>query len=182
MADLEAIARPYARAVFELARGSDALDAWSGVLGIAAEAAENDDVARLLDTPGVDPEAVASVIAELCRRAVPAANTDEINNFLRLLADNRRVPVLPAIRDRFEALKAEVENVVEVTLLAASQVDDSQRARIADALKKRFGRDVNLHFELDETLIGGARLKANDLVIDGSVRNGLQKLASTLAH
>ncbi len=90
--------------------------------------------------------------------------------------------VLPEIADAFDALKAEVENRVEVTLTAATPVDEAQQARIIEALKKRFGRDVSLTFALDESLIGGARLQADDLVIDGSVRTGLEKLATTLAN
>ena len=82
----------------------------------------------------------------------------------------------------FDALKAETENRVEVTLIAASPVDDATQSRIVDSLKQRFGRDVSLTFELDESLIGGARLQADDLVIDGSVRAGLDKLATTLAN
>jgi len=84
-------------------------------------------------------------------------------------------------RVAFDALKADTENRVEVLLTAASPVDEAQQGRITAALKKRFGRDVSLTFELDESLIGGARLQADDLVIDGSVSTGLAKLASTLA-
>ena len=82
----------------------------------------------------------------------------------------------------FDELKADVENSIDVVLTAAAPVDDVQRAKIKDALKQRFGRDVNLHFKLDESLIGGARLQAGDLVIDGSIRTGLAKLASTLTN
>jgi F-type H+-transporting ATPase subunit delta len=89
---------------------------------------------------------------------------------------------LPDIASSYDALKAEVENRVEVTLTAASPVDDAQQAKIVEALKKRFGRDVSLSVELDESLIGGARLQADDLVIDGTVSTGLEKLATTLAN
>jgi F-type H+-transporting ATPase subunit delta len=100
-----------------------------------------------------------------------------------LLAENGRLTVLPKIGELYEKLKADVENRVDVLLTAAAPVDDETQASISAALKRRFGREINLHFELDEDLIGGAaRLQADDLVIDGSVRTGLQKLASTLIN
>jgi F-type H+-transporting ATPase subunit delta len=89
---------------------------------------------------------------------------------------------LPEIAAAFDTLKAEIENRVEVTLVAASPVDEAQQAKIIEALKKRFGKDVSLKFQLDENLIGGARLQADDLVIDGSVSSGLAKLATTLTN
>jgi F-type H+-transporting ATPase subunit delta len=92
-----------------------------------------------------------------------------------------RFTALPEISVAFDGLKAETENRVEVTLTAASPVDEATQAHIVEALKQRFGREVSLSFELDETLIGGARLQADDLVIDGSVRAGLDKLATALA-
>jgi F-type H+-transporting ATPase subunit delta len=182
MADYNAVARPYAEAVFELARQSGDLDVWGRVLVAAAEVVGSDDLVRLLHTPGIDTGAVAGVIAEICRREVPAAPTTEVGNLIRVLAENRRVLSLPAIRERFETLKAEVENTVDVVLTAATPVDEEQKVRIVQALKKRFGREVNLQFKLDEKLIGGARLQADDLVIDGSVRAGLDKLTSALVH
>jgi F-type H+-transporting ATPase subunit delta len=89
---------------------------------------------------------------------------------------------LPEIARAYDVRKTEVENRVAVTLTAASAVDQAQQANIIAALKKRFGRDVTLRVELDENLIGGARLQADDLVIDGSVRTGLDKLATVLAN
>ncbi len=101
---------------------------------------------------------------------------------MRLLAENHRLTAIPAIAAVFEKLRAEVENTLDVTLTAATQVDEAQQAKMAAALKTRFGRDIRLHFVLDETLLGGARLQAEDHVIDGSVRTRLEKLASALVH
>jgi F-type H+-transporting ATPase subunit delta len=103
-------------------------------------------------------------------------------NLLKLLAENGRLSVLPEIAELFDKFKADVENSVDVVLTAATPVDPVQREKIIAALKRRFGREVNLHFQLDENLIGGARLQADDLVIDGSVRTGLEKLSSALTN
>ena len=99
-----------------------------------------------------------------------------------MLSENSRLHALPDIASSYDSLKAEVENRVEVTLIAASQVDEAQQAKIIEALKKRFGRDVSLSVELDESLVGGARIRSDDLVIDGSVKTGLEKLATALAN
>jgi F-type H+-transporting ATPase subunit delta len=182
MAEVAAIARPYAQAAFELAQQAGQLDAWSDALQAAAAVAADGQVTALLSAPGTDPAQLVQLFTDVVRQVVPAAPQHELTNLLRLLEENGRLPALPAIAAAFDALKAETENRVEVTLLAASPVDDAQQARIIEALKKRFGRDVSLTFELDPTLIGGALLKADDLVIDGTVRAGLNRLATTLTN
>lgn len=182
MADLEPVARPYAQAIFELARESGTLAVWSEVLSTAAEAIQVTEIAALLDAPGSDIGRVAELIGELAAQATAQAPREEIGNLLRLLAENRRMRALSAIAARFEKLRAEAENTLDVLLTAATPVDPAQQARMAEALKQRFGREINLQFKLDENLIGGARVQADDLVIDGSVRTGLEKLASALVH
>lgn len=185
MAQNEAIARPYARALFELAGDGAQLQGWSAFLQTAAATADSPEIAALLNAPGADADSIAALIADVCAQdsdAAAVASTNEARNFLRLVAENRRLADLGAISAAFEALKAEVENTVDVTLRAAVQVDAEQQATMTAALKRRFGRDVRLHFVLDESLIGGARLQADDHVIDGSVRTRLEKLASALVH
>ena len=184
MADDSSIARPYADAVFELARDGGELTGWSGLLHAAAGVVGDDNVTRLIHAPKTDLGALVELIDSVSRAAANEEIRDAgyFSNLLRLLAENGRLVALPAIADLFDKRKAEVENRVNVVLTAAAPVDDEKQASIAAALKRRFGRDVNLHFELDETLLGGARLQADDLVIDGSVRTGLQKLASSLIN
>jgi len=182
MAENAAIARPYAQAIFELANDSGQLVAWSEVLHAAGMVVSDAGVAKLIGAPGTDRNKLNELIADIASRAAAGADTAKVINLVKLLAENGRLPVLPDIASAYDSLKAEVENRVEVTLTAASPVDDAQQAKIVDALKKRLGCDVSLIFELDENLIGGARLQAEDLVIDGSVSSGLEKLATTLAN
>ncbi len=179
MADNIAIARPYAQATFELARDAGQLDSWSDALAAAAAVVSDEQVAALIDAPGADAGQLVALISEIAAKS--GAPAEQVNNLIRLLSENGRLTALPEIAAAFDALKAETENRVEVTLTAASPVDEATQARIVESLKQRFGRDVSLAFELDESLIGGARLQADDLVIDGSVRAGLDKLATTLA-
>ena len=183
MAETIGIARPYADAVFQLAHEAGQLDGWSAALHAASLAVSDEALARLIDSPSVDPSAAVGIIAEVAGRAADGAiDTLQLGNLVKLLAENGRLFVFADIAALFDKLKADVENSIDVVLTAAAPVDDAQQATIANALKLRFGRDVNLHFELDESLIGGARLQAGDLVIDGSIRTGLAKLASTLTN
>jgi len=184
MAENRGIARPYADAAFELARDTNTLDLWSAWLHTAAAAVSDAGVAALIDTPHTDQEKLVGLIGGVCRDAGPDSNADltHLFNLIRLLAENGRLPVLPEIAELFDKLKADVENSVDVVLTAATPVAHAQQEKIITALKRRFGREVNLHFQLDENLIGGARLQSDDLVIDGSVRTGLEKLSSALTN
>lgn len=187
MSDNLGIARPYAEAVFDLAREAGQLHGWSDALHAAAAVIADDDMARLIDSPKSNTDELAGIIADVAGQAAAnaghaGADGGQLRNLLRLLAENGRLLVLDEIAMLFDKLKADVENSVDVILTAAVPVNGEQQARITDALKRRFGRDINLHFKLDETLIGGARLQADDLVIDGSIRTGLDKMASSLTN
>ena len=181
MAENAAIARPYAHAVFELANEAEQLAVWSAALHAAGTVVSDVQVAGLIGAPGTDSNQLIQLIADIAGKAAAGVDQSKLVNLLKLLDENDRLHALPDIASSYDSLKAEVENRVEVTLTAASPVDDAQQTKIIDALKKRFGRDVSLTFELDENLIGGARIQADDLVIDGSVSTGLEKLATTLA-
>jgi F-type H+-transporting ATPase subunit delta len=141
-------------------------------------------LARLIAAPGTDSSAVADLITDICLKfgGKSPADATQLENLLKLLTENRRLRVLPEIAELFNKLKTDAENSVNVVLTAASPVDDAQQQKIVAALKTRFGREVNLHFKLDDNLIGGARLQADDLIIDGTVRTGLEKLSSTLVN
>jgi len=184
MADGSSIARPYADAVFELAREANQLSNWSRLLHAAARVVDDSDVLRLIDTPNTDIGALVELVIDVSREASAddIGDPGQFSNLIRLLAENGRLTVLPEVAELYDRLKADIENTVNVLLTAATAVDDETQARISAALKRRFGREINLHFQLDENLIGGARLQADDLVIDGSVRTGLQKLASALIN
>ena len=184
MAENAAIAKPYAKAVFELANAAGQLQQWSDALHAAGAAVSDATVATLIEAPDTDMAGLIDVIADVSGKAggIDAGKGTQVNNLLRLLAENKRLPVLPEIAAAYDSLKANVENRVDVTLTAATEIDSAQQEKIVASLKQRFGRDVNLKVELDENLIGGAKLQADDLVIDGSVATGLSKLTSSLMN
>jgi len=176
VADKSTLARPYARAVFELARESRAYEQWSRRLAVAAEAMRNDDVRKLLDDPRRTPARQVELLLDLCGE--PSA--PDLSNFFRTLADNGRLGVLPEIALAFEQLRDEAEGRIEVEVRSAAPLDDALRASLKKALEHRLSREVELANVIDPSLIGGAIIRAGDLVIDGSVHGRLEGLAAAL--
>ena len=186
MADNNTIARPYAQAVFEVAQENSALGAFSESLAAAKTLLGDEQVVGFLARPSLNDAQRLEFLQGLFSKAVGkdsvfAGGSQHGTNFFKLLLENRRVAVLPEIAGRFEALKAQVENVVDVTVTSASAISDEQKATIGKALRERLGRDVSIETEIDENLIGGAVIKAGDVVIDGSLRSRLEGLANALA-
>ncbi|HEY1875424.1 MAG TPA: F0F1 ATP synthase subunit delta, partial [Steroidobacteraceae bacterium] len=169
-------ARPYARAAFEEARKNGGLAPWSDALQAAALVVKDPRVATLLDNPRVKPEELAQLVDEIA-----AAPLGELGaNFVRTLADNHRLGYLPEIAELFGTFKDDAEGVADVTVTSAAALDQAQRDKIAAALERRLRRTVRLHCETDPALIGGAILRSGDLVIDGSLRTRLDRIAYEL--
>ncbi|HEU5137253.1 MAG TPA: F0F1 ATP synthase subunit delta [Steroidobacteraceae bacterium] len=173
MAERITTARPYAKAIFALARKGNRLAETSAGLIRAAETVADPRVRALLGSPQV----TAAQLAELVTGVAGAALDENSRNFIALLAQNRRLGFLPEIAALFEQMKAEVENAVDVEVTSASKLTSDQESRYAAALQKKLGRQVRLHTRVDGSLIGGAVLKAGDLVIDGSIKGRLERLA-----
>jgi F-type H+-transporting ATPase subunit delta len=178
MAEKITIARPYAKAAFEQARASKALDRWSNILAAAAAVVADARVAKLLSSPRVTPDQLVGFIKEVTGPALDEQGT----NFLRTLAENRRLGLLPEIAAMYEELRAEVENIADVQITSALPLDEGQKQRLAAALRKRLKREVRLHCDIDASLIGGAIARSGDLVIDGSLKARLERLASSIAQ
>ena len=169
------LARPYARAAFAIARDAGSFAPWSQALGFAARIAADPQVAALLGNPKLtDADAVALLS--------PDGADGNFGRFLEMLADNRRLPLLPEIAGLYEDLRAEAERVVKATVTSATALPAAELDGIKAALKKRFGREVEIETAVDENLIGGAVIDAGDVVIDGSLRGKLDRLQSALAN
>jgi F-type H+-transporting ATPase subunit delta len=182
MADFSTVARPYAKAIFELASEADALGAWAEGLAAAAAVMRDDDARRHLGRPEIRAaeraEFLASVLAGMPEAVVFAQ--DDGRNLLKLLSENDRLAILPEIATQFEALKTLAENKIKVTLVSASAVDEQQAATVVAALERKLGRQVELELEVDPALLGGAVIRAQDMVIDASVKSRLRRLAGAL--
>ena len=177
MAELTTVARPYAKAAFQFAEEKGQLAEWSTMLSFTAAVVEDSAVAEILDDPKLTTDQQLEMFTQVC-----ADQLDEGGkNFVALLAGNKRLSALSAISELYEMLKAEREQSVDVKITSAFEVTTDQVNNLADALKKRLDRQVNIESEVDQSLIGGLIIHAGDIVIDGSVRGKLAKLAETMS-
>jgi F-type H+-transporting ATPase subunit delta len=176
MAELTTVARPYAKAAFQYADENNSLSEWSDMLGFAAAVAQDKDFVTFIS----DPKITAAEQAE----AFINVGSDKLNeagkNFIRLLAGNKRLSALGEIHALFEQLKSHKEMSVDVEVTSAFALSDDQANTLAEALKRKLDREVNLTSTEDKSLIGGVVIRAGDLVLDSSVRGKLAKLAETL--
>lgn len=181
MSDYETIARPYAKAVFELAAEQGNLQGWLDHMAAAAVIASDADMQAMFDSPAVSPseqvDLFLSVYEGIAAIKKPSA---EFKNFISLLAENNRLPALPAITSAFAMLKQEADGKIEVQVISAFALNNKQQDGIAKSLAKKFGKEVNITAEVDESLIAGAIIRAGDLVIDGSLSGRLGKLTTAL--
>jgi len=170
------LARPYARAAFAIASEHGRLRPWSSLLGFAASVAADPQAKALLGHPGMSQQSLIELL-------LPAGEVDpNFQQFLAVLAENRRLPVLPDIAALFEQLRFESERVVKVEVTSATELSPAELDQLSSALRKRFDRDVSMSHRVDPGLIGGAIIDAGDVVIDGSLRNKLARLQSALVN
>jgi F-type H+-transporting ATPase subunit delta len=178
MSELDTLARPYADAVFDLAKAPATLGAWSDALATLAAIVANEDFQALMSNPEIDATRLARAIIEI-------GGSDfgpEARNLVHLLAENDRLALAPAIAKLYEAARAESERRVAVSVVSAVALSDAQARALAQSLEVRLARRVELSFKQDETLIGGAIIRAGDLVIDGSLRAQLERMRQSLTR
>lgn len=176
MAEPTTIARPYAEAAFRLADGTGKLAEWSAMLVALAQVSGD---ARVRAAMG-DPNLSAAKIAGLFISILSGRLTGECENFVRVLAENRRLALLPEIRAQYETLRNEREGIVEAEIQSAFELDSAQLSDLTARLEKHTGRKVRAHIRVDRELIGGVRVVIGDKVIDASARAQLAALESAL--
>ncbi len=205
MAESSNIARPYARALFELAQARNDLGGWGAQLEALATIAADPDIVALANNPRVSAgqlqENIVPVVMQAQLKQTGLAKLPENDqalevawkmicgqtlnkqsiNLVKLLIRNRRLSVLPAIARAYADLRAEAESVIAARMITASEINRAQRARFAEVLQAKLGRKVELEFAVDPELVGGAVVRAGDWVIDGSVRAQLQQLAGAIS-
>jgi F-type H+-transporting ATPase subunit delta len=175
MAENVTIARPYADAAFELARGAGALGPWSEALDRLAAAAADPTMKACFSDPKLSSDQLNKLVLD-----VAGDLNAEQQNFVRVLVDNERLQVLPEIRDLFVALKNEHEGVLEAEIASAFPLDDAALAALKADLEARFKARLNVTVNIAPELIGGVRIAVGDEVIDASVRGKLANMAAAL--
>jgi F-type H+-transporting ATPase subunit delta len=176
MAELATIARPYAEAVFRLAKEGNALAAWSQKLAFIAAIYQDPQMQAAIGNPRVTANDVERLLLSICGERID----DAARNLIQLLVRNRRLPVLQQIREQFEKLKLEDEGKLDAKISSAYPIDDVQRNHVVNLLSSRFKREINATVTVDPELIGGIKVEVGDKVWDTSVRGKLQTMAVTL--
>ncbi|HRD69949.1 MAG TPA: F0F1 ATP synthase subunit delta [Legionella sp.] len=179
MSDSTTIARPYAKAIFEHALAEDKLAEWSQYLLALAEAVLNPQASQFIANPASTEEQQIELLQTVCGSHIK--DNSSLKNLIGLLANNKRLMLLPEIKALYEIHRAEQEKTLAVDIISFSKVSPAQEQQLMDSLSKRLKRKVSLQISIDPSLLGGAVIQAGDLVIDGSIRGKLNKLGTGLA-
>lgn len=176
MAELTTLARPYAKAAFEYAREHNVLAQWASQLSVAAAVSQSDTVGKVLSSPVHTAAEKGNVFVVLCGDTLDSHG----QNFVRNLAANKRLGLLPAISVLFEQFKANLEKSVDVDVTSAFELPKDTLDKLATALQSKLSREVTLQSSVDDSLLGGVVIRAGDTVIDDSVKGRLAKLAEAM--
>lgn len=177
MSELTTAARPYARAVFDTAVKNNAVEHWTQMLALCAQVAEHPLMQTALDNPALNGQQCADLFNQVCAQQLDSKGC----NLIRLLAENDRLALLPDIAALYHTYKTRAAGRVDAELVSALEVSEDQKQALAASLSKRLGKQVSLTTRIDGNLIGGAIVRAGDIVIDGSVRGRLNKMCGVLA-
>ena len=175
MSELTTIARPYAKAAFELAVEKGAIESWNDMLFFAGHVASDEQASAIL--AGLPTaSAQAELFINLCAEQLNAQG----QNLVKVMAENGRLIALPEVAQLFAAFKAEYDKEIDVDVISATPLTAAQQESLVATLEKRFARKVKLNCSEDASVVGGLIIKAGDTVIVGSLRGKLNRLATTL--
>lgn len=176
MADTETIARPYARAAFDIAVKQDQLQQWSQMLMVGAIIVDDEKVyARLLN-----PTLSAAERADMVNNLAGDYFNDDMKHLVYLLAENKRLPLLSDIVTHFERYRLSQQSIIQVKVFAAMEIDEQQRQQLLETLKQRYQCDIEMDVQVRPELIGGLVLHIGDRVIDGSIKGHLGRMHEQL--
>ena len=175
MSELTTVARPYARAAFDYAVEANALDSWHEMLVFAAEVSKDVTIKEYI-FGGASVEQATDIFLKVCDVQLNSNG----QNLIKVMAENERLLVLPQVLVLFSELKAEYEKEITVDVTSAVKLKVAQQKVISAALEKRLARKVKLNCNVDKNVVSGLVIKAGDMVIDGSVKGKLNRLATTI--
>lgn len=178
MSDFTTAARPYAKAVYDLAHEAGVLDSWSDALANLAAVVNDAQMSKLLD----DPESGKSQKGALIIQVLGDKLNVQQQNLVKLMAENGRLKLMPDVLEQFEVARAKAENKVEAEVISAYELSEQQTSELVNTLKNKLGCEVTLTTTIDESLIGGVVIKAGDTIIDASMKSQLDSLALSLGR
>ena len=170
------LARPYARAAFQFAIDNGSVDQWHDTLGMLAAVVAEPAVAKVLDDPATTAAQRASTVIAVLGADAPAG----VAQFVAVMSENQRLALVGHVAVLFAELKASLDAAAKVTVTSAFDVADMTLEQLSASLSAKLGKTVDMTVEIDSSLIGGAIIRAGDMVVDGSVRGRLHKLATAL--
>lgn len=176
MSELSTVARPYAKAAFDFALEQGQLEQWQQMLTFSAAVANDEQVASFLNSSLASGQ-ISETFIKICGEQLDQYG----QNFIRVMADNKRLAVLPAVLNAFLELRAEQESIKDVEVVSADKLTDAQEAKIANAMEKQLGTKVRITSSIDSSLIAGVIIRYDDVVIDGSSRGQLNRLSQELS-
>lgn len=175
MSEFVTVARPYAKAAFDFAVQLQSVDRWQNMLAFAAEVTKNEQMEELLSC-ALAPETLADSFIAICGEQLDANG----QNLIRVMADNGRLKALPDVLEQFAHLRALREAIAEVQVTSAAELSHEQLANITTAMEKRLSGKVKLNCKIDKSVMAGVIIQSGDMVLDGSVRGRLERLADIL--
>jgi F-type H+-transporting ATPase subunit delta len=178
MADFTTAARPYARAVYQLAEENSSVDDWGNALALLAAVSADSIMLSIID----DPQMSGEKKGEQLIRVVDDKTNQQQKNLVKLMAENGRLRILPDVAEQFEVYRAEAEGKIDAQVTSAFELSVDQENTIIKTLTDKLGREVSITTSIDESLIGGVVIKAGDTIIDGSMKAQLESLALTLSR
>ena len=176
MAEISTIARPYAVAIFNLAKEEKTLSDWSDMLSLISDIVENEDVNSFIHDSKVLDADKEKLILNICGDKIDSAG----KNLIKLLVEYKRLLILSEITLLFEELKDKDEGVIEAEIIMADQPDKKMVENLLQSLEKRFNKKIEGKVVIDKSIVGGTKIIVGDTVRDASVRGQLDNLAYTL--
>lgn len=176
MVELVTIARPYAEAIFALAKERDELSKWSDMLTLMVTVFDDPRIQAAIANPKVTKADIERLILAVCSEQIDA----NARNFIQLLVENGRLSAVAEIRRLFDLLKSEDEGIVEAQISSAFPLDGQELEKIVSLLSKRYQKNISPTVDVDSDLIGGITVQVGDKVWDASVRGRLQAMAAAL--
>lgn len=178
MAELVTIARPYAEAVFKLAREKNNLAGWDEMLELLATVARDPQMQACFGNPNLTAQQLESLVLGIAGDKLDGLG----RNFVQVLVHNGRLELLPQIHGLYQALKREQEGALEAKIISALPISDEQSRELVAQLETRYQRKISAKVEIDPQLIGGVKIMVGDKVIDATVRGKLEAMAAALTH
>lgn len=181
MTDMTPVARPYAKAVFEFAVEHRQLDVWANSLECLTQIILDPLCTAFITEPATTPEQHCQLIESLLKRFKITCGGEYLSHFIILLAHNKRLLAIASICQQFLELRANYEKTLAVDVISFSDLTQEQATQLTKRLSRRLQREVTLNITIDPAILGGAIIRAGDMVFDGSVRTQIKNLSNALA-